>query len=98
MFVHVVEFWCKEGTEKQQEEMIRFAHEMMIKIPTVRQIYAGKPVVSPRDVVDSSYQVGWCVLFDDKAGHDIYQVHSVHLEFIEKFKAAWAKVRVVDFT
>ncbi len=98
MFIHVVFFWCKEGTaDSVKEEMIRYAHEQMAKISSVRHVWAGRSVPSPREVVDSSYDVGLCVVFDDKAGHDLYQPHEIHQEFVKRFSSHWAKVKVQDF-
>jgi hypothetical protein len=98
MFIHVVFFWCKEGTaESVKQEMIRFAHERMPKIPSIKNVWAGKAVASPRDVVDSSYDVGLCVVFADKAGHDAYQPHEIHQKFVNRFKDHWTRVRVQDF-
>jgi hypothetical protein len=31
------------------------------------------------------------------AAHDIYQVHPVHLAFVEKCKSMWTKVVIYDF-
>ena len=53
--------------------------------------------MTPREVVDNSYDVGLCCLFDDTAGHDAYQTHPLHDQFIERNKAHWAKVIVRDF-
>lgn len=97
MFVHCVLFWCKDGTESLQQEMIRYAHEQMTRIPSVKHVWSGKSVASARDVVDSSYQVGLCVIFEDKAGHDAYQPHAIHQEFIKRFSSGWNKVQVFDY-
>lgn len=98
MFIHVVFFWCKPGTpEAAKQEMIQYAHEQMPRIASVKQVWAGKSVASPREVVDSSYDVGLCVVFDDQAGHDLYQPHEIHQGFVKRFNSHWAKVRVQDF-
>lgn len=98
MFIHTVLFWCKPGTPEQvKQDMIRYAREQMPAIKTIRHIWAGKAVPSARDVVDGSYDVGWCVVFDDQAGHDFYQPHEVHEKFVQLFKSHWAKVRVYDY-
>jgi hypothetical protein len=98
MFIHVVFFWCKPGTsESVKQDMIRYYREEVPKVATVKQTFAGKAVASPRDVVDSSYDVGLCVIFDDKAGHDFYQTHKIHLAFVSRFQDHWARVRVQDF-
>lgn len=98
MFVHVVFFWCKDGTgDEVKEQMIHYAREIMPQIPQVKQVFAGRAVASPRPVVDSSYDVGLCVLFDNKEGHDAYQPHELHEAFVKRFKDHWARVRVQDF-
>lgn len=98
MFIHVVFFWCKPGTsESVKQEMINYCREQMPKVPSVKQVFAGKSVASARDVVDSSYDIGLCVIFDDQAGHDHYQPHTIHQGFVARFKDHWAKVRVQDF-
>lgn len=98
MFIHVVFFWCKPGTSSEAKQaMIDYAHKEMPGIPSVRNVWAGTMVPSGRDVVDASYDVGLCVVFDDQAGHDQYQPHPIHLKFVEQFKQLWTKVRVHDF-
>lgn len=98
MFIHVVFFWCKAGTpETVKQEMITYCRQEMAKISVVRNVNAGTAVPSPRDVVDGSYDVGLCVMFDDKAGHDAYQPHEIHQGFVAKFKEHWDRIQVYDF-
>lgn len=98
MFIHVVFFWCKPGTsEEAKQAMIDYAHKEMPKISSVRHVWAGKMVPSARDVVDTTYDVGLCVVFDDQAGHDLYQPHAIHQRFVQLFNSHWSKVRVQDF-
>ena len=98
MFIHQVCFWLKPGSpDSAKEQLIADARKYLGNIPTVRQLWAGPPAISPREVVDNSYQVGLLVTLDDSAGHDVYQEHPQHLEFIARNKAHWEKVRVIDF-
>ncbi len=98
MFVHVVLFWCKPGTpETVKQAIVDYAHKQMPTIPSVRHVWAGRSVASARDVVDSSYDLGLCVIFDNQAGHDVYQPHDIHQNFIKLFSSHWAKVRVFDY-
>ena len=98
MFIHVVFFWCKQGTsDSVKEAMMRYCREEMPKVPSVRHVWSGRSIASAREVVDSSYDVGLCVVFEDQAGHDLYQPHDIHLEFIKRFKEHWDRVRVQDF-
>jgi stress responsive alpha/beta barrel protein len=48
-------------------------------------------------VVDNSYSVGLAVVLPDKAAHDAYQKHPLHLEFIARNQPHWDRVRVHDF-
>jgi hypothetical protein len=98
MFVHTVFFWLKETAPAgETERLAASCRELLSKIPTVRKLEAGRPAMTPREVVDNSYDVGLCVLLDDAAGHDVYQVHELHQQFIARHKEHWKRVQVYDF-
>ena len=98
MFVHVVLFWLNDGAPPDARERLRKDCEQYLgKVPSVRQLFAGRPAMTPREVVDNSYDVGLCVVLDDEAGHDEYQVHELHKQFIERNKANWKRVQIYDF-
>ncbi len=98
MFVHTVYFWLNDSARAEaQPNLLRDCHELLGKIPTVKSLWAGKPAMTPREVVDNSYAVGLTVLLEDEPGHRIYQDHPLHLQFIERNKANWKRVQVYDF-
>lgn len=98
MFVHVVYFWTKVGTpESAKRQLIDDCRKYLGDIPAVRHLWTGRPAMTPRDVVDNSYDVGLCVVLDDSAGHDLYQDHPLHKEFIARNKPSWERVQVYDF-
>lgn len=98
MLVHVVLFWFKPETRQElRQEMIQDAQSELSRIPTVRHLWSGRPAMTPRDVVDNSYDVGLCVILDDQAGLDAYQPHELHQQFLAKHKAHWQRIRVYDF-
>ena len=98
MFVHVVYFWTKEGTpDLAKQQLVEDCRKYLGDIPTVRHLWTGRPAMTPRDVVDNSYDVGLCVVLDDSAGHDVYQEHPLHKEFIARNKPNWKRVQVYDF-
>jgi hypothetical protein len=98
MFTHVVRFWIKpEASDAARSSLLTDCTELLSKIPGIKFISAGKPAPSERDVVDTSYDVGMCIVFDSIAQHDIYQSHPIHQKFISRNKGVWKKVRVVDF-
>jgi hypothetical protein len=98
MFVHTVFFWCKKGTPPSAIERLEGdCRELLARVATVRQLWAGVPAGTPRDVVDNTYDVGLTVVFDDRAGHDVYQADPLHQQFIARHKAIWQRIVVHDF-
>jgi len=98
MFVHVVYFWLNEGTpDSARQQTLDDCQTYLAKIPTVRQLYTGRPAMTPRQVVDNSYQVGLCVILENSAAHDVYQEHPLHKQFIARNSASWKRVQVYDF-
>ena len=98
MFVHTVFFWLNPGVnEEARAALVRDCRDLLGKCPTVRHIWTGVPALTPREVVDNSYAVGLTTVFDDRKGHDDYQVHPLHKQFIERNKQNWARVQVYDF-
>jgi hypothetical protein len=98
MFIHQVLFWMKPGAPADAaRKLADDCHTYLGKVPTVRHLWAGPPAMTPRDVVDNSYGVGLCVVLDDTAGHDVYQEHPLHKEFIARNKENWQRVQIYDF-
>jgi hypothetical protein len=98
MFVHVVYFWLKRGAPAAaREQLLRDCSGYLGKIPTVRHLWAGPPAMTPRPVVDNTYDVGLCVALEDRAGHDAYQEHPLHKDFIARNQEHWQRVQVYDF-
>jgi hypothetical protein len=91
-------FWIKADAPAGAREKLKSDCEAYLgKIPAVRQLWAGHPAMTPREVVDNSYDVGLCVVLDNVAGHDEYQLHDLHKQFIERNKANWERVQIYDF-
>ncbi|MCP5521064.1 MAG: Dabb family protein [Verrucomicrobiales bacterium] len=98
MFSHVVIFWTKPDVPNATEELLAGAEQYLRPIPGVQHFHVGRMMGSHRPVVDQTYQVALNVGFADQASQDAYQVHPLHLEFIEKvFKRVCEKVLVYDF-
>src|SRR5688500_10332464 len=98
MFSHVVIFWTKPEVPNAAEELLAGMEKLLKPIPGVLQMHAGKMVGSPRPVVDQSYQVALNLIFPDKKAQDDYQVHPLHLEFVNNvFKKTCQKVVIYDF-
>ena len=96
-FIHTVLFWLKDGTtDSEKKALIKDCRDLLGSITTVQYLAAGEPAGTPREVVDSSFDVGLVVHFEDSAGHDVYQTAEEHLEFIERNKDIWERVQVYD--
>lgn len=98
MFTHVVIFWTNPELPTAADELVAGAEQYLRAIPGITGFQIGRMVPSHRAVVDQTYQVGLCVSFPDKQTHDEYQVHPLHLEFVERvFKRVCRRVVVYDF-
>lgn len=98
MFSHVVIFWTFPDKPTAAEELLAGAKHYLGPIPGVLSFHVGKMVRSHRDVVDQSYQVALNLQFESKEAQDAYQVHPLHVEFVEKvFKPNCHRVVVYDF-
>jgi len=98
MFSHVVIFWTDPAQPNATEELLAGANQYLKPIPGVLSFHVGKMVASHRPVVDQSYQVALNLIFPSKQAQDDYQVHPLHVEFVEKiFKRVCKKVSIYDF-
>ncbi len=98
MFSHIVIFWTDPAKPEATEKLQAGAEKYLAPIPGILHFHVGRMVSSPRPVVDQSYQVALNVQFASKKAQDDYQVHPLHLEFLEKvFKPLCQKVLVYDF-
>ena len=98
MFIHTVYFWLDKAMPTDlRQQMNQDCTGMLSEIPSVQNIWSGKPAGTPRDIVDNSYDIGLCVVLADKGAHDDYQVHPKHQEFGRRYKQYWKKVQVYDF-
>ena len=98
MFSHVVIFWTDPKNPQAADELVAGAEKYLRPIPGVLHLHVGRMVGSHRPVVEQSYQVAVNLIFSDKKAQDDYQVHPLHLEFIEKsLKPNCAKIVIYDF-
>ena len=95
--IHHVFFWLKEPKNEAHKKQLVKALNDLLKVETIRISHIGFPAgTESRDVVDHSYSVSYMVIFDDLAGQDAYQVHPLHLKFVEENSHLWNKVVVYD--
>ena len=98
MFSHVVIFWTDPAQPQAADEVIAGAEKFLKPIPGIQHFHIGKMASSHRPVVDQTYQVALNTVFANKKAQDDYQVHPLHLEFVDKYvKPFVKKVVVYDF-
>lgn len=97
MLVHSVYFWLKKELKQGDRNAFCEALEKLQGIETVQALYVGRPAgISNRPVVEGSYDFGLTVVFDDSSGHDVYQVHPLHQQFLSRFSSFWERIQVFD--
>jgi hypothetical protein len=98
MFSHVVIFWTDPDDPRSADKLIAGAEQYLRPIPGVKVFHIGRMVRSPRPVVEQTYQVALNLVFDTKQAQDDYQVHPMHVDFVEKvFKKVCKRCVVYDF-
>lgn len=97
MLIHSVYFWFKADADPGIVADFEAGLRRLLSIPQIKQGFIGKPEQTPpRPVIDQSYAWGLVEHFEDLEAHDAYQVHPLHLEFLERFRASWERVQVYD--
>src|SRR5688572_3333796 len=94
---HVVLMWLKKpGDAAAVDKIIQTSREFR-QIPGVIDIKAGRPIPSTRPVVDSSYDVGLVMTFQDEAALQAYETHPQHVKGVkEVLRPLAAKIQVYD--
>ena len=95
-YVHMVYFWLKEGVTQEQRTAFHQGVADLTKCKTIQDAFIGPPAMTPREVVDNSYDYALLVHFANKADHDAYQVDPEHHKFIQDHRDLWARVQVYD--
>jgi hypothetical protein len=95
--IHHVFFWLKEPNNEAHKKQLVKALNALLKVETIKLSHIGFPAgTESRDVVDHSYSVSYMVMFDDQSGQDAYQIHPLHVKFVEENSHLWEKVVVYD--
>src|SRR5260370_22423073 len=95
--VHTVVFTLKkDAPANEADALIADTQKLLSKIPSVREIRAGKPADNATPIAAKDYQVGLLVLFDDTQGLHTYADHPLHNEFVSNHERNFEKVVVYD--
>ena len=96
LFVHHVYFWLNNPDSSDDLKKLLEGLQKLSKVKTIKMFHIGKPAGTNRDVIDSTYNVSWLLLFDNRANQDSYQTDPIHLKFVDECKHLWKKVLVYD--
>jgi hypothetical protein len=96
MFVHTVFFWMTHPGSQSDRDALRAGLESLKSVKDISVAYIGKPAETRRPVIDHTYDFSLTLVFADKAAHDAYQVHPVHLEFVAECAHLWNRVQIYD--
>ena len=97
MFHHLVFFYLRKDLTAAQRLDFETKLRGLSRIQSISSCTIGRPAAIARAVVDSSYDFAEMFLFNDKAGHDAYQVDPIHQEFVASCKSYWSAVKIYDF-
>lgn len=92
----MVYFWLNDGVSEEERKTFHQGVKDLGKCKSVANVMAGPPAMTPRDVVDNTYDYALLAFFKNKADHDAYQQDPDHYVFIDKFKHLWKRVQVYD--
>lgn len=96
MFVHAVYFWLRPDLTADETARFDAGVRALREIPTVRHGWIGVPAATDRPIIERSYSRALVLVFDDAAGHDVYQTHPVHDRFRAECASCWTEVRILD--
>jgi hypothetical protein len=96
MLNHHVLFWLKSETTEEEKAAFKNGLESLNEIESVLSYHVGVPAPISRPVVDTTYTYSLNIVFEDLAGHDVYQVHPIHKAFLDQFRHTFEKVVIYD--
>lgn len=96
IFIHHVYFWLKNEGSEQDAAQLKEGLIKLSSVKTISQFHIGRPAETDRGVIDRSYALSWCIIFDNAKDQASYQVDPIHLKFVEECSHLWAKVIVYD--
>ena len=96
---HIVLAWFKVGTTQAEISEIMVETKKLVHIPQVQSLQLGRAIVSDREIVDDSFDLGIRFLNSTtKENMNTYLSHPKHTAFIKTFvKPKLAKILVYDF-
>jgi hypothetical protein len=96
IFIHHVFFWLKNAADKDDRNKLVEGLKKLSSAKTIKSFHIGEPANTRREVIDSSYDISWMLVFENEEDQDSYQTDPVHLKFIDDCSQLWSRVVVYD--
>ncbi len=96
MFVHHVYFWLKDKDNSADHAKLLEGIKTLAAIEPKIQVHIGVPATTNRGVIDTSYAFSLLLTFNNLEDQESYQVHPIHLAFVDQYSSLWSKVIVYD--
>ena len=94
---HVVVFWLNDsGNARDRDGLIAACHALK-DIPGVKDVRVGEVLPSTRPVVDSTYDVGLVITFEDARAMQEYGPHPIHQKLVQGMGPRIRKFVIYDF-
>ena len=95
--IHTVYFWLNDDVTEDRKKEFEQALIDLSEVPSIENFYWGPPAVTvDRDVIDKSYDYAINVFFKSVEAEQEYQVHPIHLKFVETQKGIFKVVKVYN--
>ena len=96
MFTHHVFFWLKNKISTADREDLLKGLQTLAAIEPKIMIHIGVKASTNRPVIDTTYDFSLLLVFNNLEDQESYQVHPVHVAFVEKCSHLWEKVTIYD--
>ena len=95
--IHHVFFWLNNPDSESDKQQLMEGLNTLDSIDEVNVLVIGTPASTiEREVVDNSFDVSELMIFESVEAQDAYQVHPIHIEFVENYSHLWERVVVYD--
>jgi hypothetical protein len=82
----------------QGATLLEECRTLLATIPSIRTFAAGSPLANPRPTVDSDYDVGFAMGFDNEEAYAAYVEHPQHQDMLRRWgpRVEWIRQYDVD--
>ena len=95
---HVIVVWLKRPGDEAARKRVIEESKKLAEIPGVRSVSAGSVIPSPRQVVDSSFDVAVVMTFWSKEDLERYTAHPKHQALVQNvIRPLVERYRIYDF-